>query len=182
MDIRRSVGRVLFVVGIAFAAFTFIAALFTARGGLVGLALTMQLLLPAALAAAIILVGWRLSHPTHDPVEAPRVRPTPVPAVPAGDLADIPEPVSACPDCGFLGIRMPTIGDGLWPGGGETGDRMVCPRCDWQGLPARFEKREDYGSYLRELSGSAPSSWTRSSRRTSPCSCATLPPRATSRR
>lgn len=82
---------------------------------------------------------------------APRVRPVaPMPPVQDADLADLPEPVKACPDCGFLGIRPPGVQDGVWPGGGEL-VFQVCPRCGYRGLPLEFPKRADYGDYLRQL-------------------------------
>ena len=106
--------------------------------------------LGSALPLAFLLVGWRLAHPRPEPPAVARVV-TPVPVVPASDAAALPTPIDACPECGFLGIRMPTIHDGLWPGGGETGARMVCPRCDWQGLPASFVSAESYAEFTRDL-------------------------------
>lgn len=106
--------------------------------------------LGSALPLAFLLVGWRLAHPRPEPPATPRAV-SPVPVVPASDAAVLRVPIDACPDCGFLGIRMPTIHDGLWPGGGETGARMVCPRCDWQGLPASFTSPEAYAEFTRDL-------------------------------
>lgn len=109
----------------------------------------------------LVLVLRRLRGRTADnqtPLEAaappePRVRPVP-PVSPAGsdDLSGVPEPVKACPDCGFLGIRPPGIQDGVWPGGGEL-IFQVCPRCDYRGLPVEFQRREEYGAFLRDLAG-----------------------------
>lgn len=102
---------------------------------------------------AHIRISRRVLSPEHVPVDvAPRSsRQPPMPAVQPVDLADVPEPVTACPDCGFLGIRMPGIGDRLWPGGGETGSRIVCPRCDYQGIAVSFDTRTEYGEFLRAL-------------------------------
>lgn len=109
-------------------------------------------LVAIAALALYVRARRRRLHPEREEPARARPRPAPMPAVPDAELADLPQPVSACPDCGYLGIRMPAIGDGLWPGGGELGDRMVCPRCQWQGLPVRFDRREDYGAFLRDLS------------------------------
>lgn len=81
-----------------------------------------------------------------------RVAPRPVEAPEEDDdLAGVPEPVTACPDCGYLGIRPPGVQDGVYPGGGEL-ILQVCPRCNYRGLPLRFEQREDYADFLRTLS------------------------------
>ena len=106
-------------------------------------------------AVAAFFVYRRVRRQRIDPTSAGstprRMRVRPTGAITDADVSDLPEPITACPDCGYLAIRMPGIGDGLWPGGGETGSRMVCPRCDWQGLPVSFERREDYAEFLREL-------------------------------
>ena len=84
-------------------------------------------------------------------VDKPHATPAPVHAPPEGeDLAYVPEPVKACPECGFLGIRPPGVQDGVWPGGGEL-ILQVCPRCDYRGLPLEFARREDYADFLRRL-------------------------------
>jgi len=75
----------------------------------------------------------------------------PVAPVPVSELVDVPEPINACPDCGYLGVRMPELRDGLWPGGGELGSRVVCPRCGYQGLAVRFDTRGEYAAWLRDL-------------------------------
>lgn len=80
----------------------------------------------------------------------PRVPPRPVPHVGGADISTLPEPVTACPDCGFLGIRSPGIQDGVWPGGGEL-VAVLCPRCDYRGLPLLFPRREDYAEYVDGL-------------------------------
>lgn len=96
----------------------------------------------------------RLHPQSIDATPRPDRRP---PVLPVDDttLADVPEPVTACPDCGFLGIRMLGIRDGVWPGGGEIGDKMTCPRCGYQGLALRFDTRADYGEFLRDLHAGA---------------------------
>jgi hypothetical protein len=71
-------------------------------------------------------------------------------------LAQLDGPVSACPRCGYLGVRAPGVRDGLWPGGGETGARFVCPRCQYQGIPIEFDNGDDYAQWVRELHGEAP--------------------------
>lgn len=85
------------------------------------------------------------------PVSAPPERAPPMPApAPDEELWAVPEPVKACPRCGFLGIRPPGVQDGVFPGGGEL-IMFVCPRCEHRGLPLSFDKREDYAAFLREL-------------------------------
>lgn len=105
---------------------------------------------------AVVRIALRLLRPEPELTAkdlAPRAdRRPPVAPVPDTELADVPEPVTACPDCGFLGIRMLTLQDGMIPGGGELGDKMTCPRCGYQGLAIRFDTRADYGDFLRALS------------------------------
>lgn len=153
MDLRRVVGWILVGLGGSGLAFALAALFVSSRGvSLVMLpSLVLGLLVFLALPLAFLLVGWRLSHPR---ALAEAIRPravTPVSVVPEAEAAALRIPIDACPDCGYLGIRMPTIHDGLWPGGGETGARMVCPRCDWQGLPASFVTPESYAEFTREL-------------------------------
>lgn len=76
----------------------------------------------------------------------------PVPRVPAEALASLPEPVTACPQCGFLGIGMPSVAHGGWVGGGEIA-MAVCPRCRYQGQALSFRKRDDYAAFVAELHG-----------------------------
>ncbi len=83
-----------------------------------------------------------------------RTPPQPVRPVGTSDIAAIPEPVSACPDCGFLGIRPPGIQDGVAIGGGEL-IFQVCPRCGYRGVPVEFARREDYAAFVGELSNGA---------------------------
>jgi hypothetical protein len=159
VDVRRAAGWLLFAMGVVSSAFVVLSvatigdAFRLGTGVLLGLVVGLgSLLLVASLPLALLLIGWRLAHPKPmPPVVEPRTHRAPVRPVEEADVANVRMPVRVCPDCGYLGIRMPTIGDGLWPGGGETGDRMVCPRCDWQGLPVSFESREDYVEFLRAI-------------------------------
>lgn len=159
MDLRRAGGAVVMtsgLVGLAMAAFMLLSGLPTSPGGetwvqalsLLGFAL---LVLPIPL--ALVLVGRRLAFPAAPGFEPPRARAPlpPMPVPPPEAVADLPQPVTACPACGFLGIRMPEIGDGLWPGGGELGNRQVCPRCGYQGVAASFPTGEAYRAFLQEL-------------------------------
>lgn len=79
-----------------------------------------------------------------------RAAPRPVARVEASDLGSLPEPVTACPDCGFIGIRPPGVQDGVWPGGGELIEQ-VCPRCGFRGLPMQFATREEYAEFVAQL-------------------------------
>lgn len=92
----------------------------------------------------------RFTPSNAKPAAPGRPRPRPVPSPTQEDLRDVPEPVSACPDCGFLGIRMPGIQDGAWAGGGQI-MFQVCPRCHYRGHPIVFGAREDYAEFVREL-------------------------------
>lgn len=92
----------------------------------------------------------RLDPQPIDTTPRPDRRP-PVAPVSEEAIAALPEPVTACPDCAYIGIRTPELRDGVVPGGGEIGDKIVCPRCGYQGLAVRFDKREDYGEFLRDL-------------------------------
>lgn len=151
MEFRRSAGWFFVVfgaVGIVFSAIVAVTAL-PGLGILLGI---VAFPFVAALPLAMFVVGWRLTHPrapSGEPIARRRVEPVPI--VPDADAGALPLPITACPDCGFLGIRMPTIHDGLWPGGGETGARMACPRCDWQGLPVSFRTGEAYADFVRSL-------------------------------
>ena len=76
----------------------------------------------------------------------------PMPPVSLAELEGIPEPVTACADCGFLGVR-PVHGDeGGIPGASDLMSERHCPRCGYQGLPIELPTREDYVEYLRDLS------------------------------
>jgi hypothetical protein len=111
--------------------------------------------LEAFIAVAIALVAMRLGRPMEvDLQQPPRAdRRPPVAPIAEADLVDVPEPVTACPDCGFLGIRMLGIQDGTIPGAAEIGDKRTCPRCGYQGLAVEFSTRSEYGAFLRDLAG-----------------------------
>lgn len=106
--------------------------------------------------AVVVLAVRRARGEPPVPESAMRPPPAPVPAPTDDALAHVPEPVSSCPACGFLGIRAPGVQDGVWPGGGELIDQ-VCPRCDYRGLPVVFSRREDYARYVRDLAAGSPS-------------------------
>jgi len=128
--------------------------------GLVTLVLLVYGQLLAALLWGLVAVAaFVVSRASPDDEEAQRraaaraaSRPAPPPVPDAAALADLKEPVTACPECGFVGIRMAGIQEGAWPGGGSM-MKVVCPRCDYVGLPLEFAKREDYAAFLAELAG-----------------------------
>lgn len=98
----------------------------------------------------LVAVGaLRATRPAHD-APAPRPMPGPLAMPDAAALEDLPEPVTACPECGFVGIRMAGIQEGVWPGGGSM-MKVVCPRCNYVGLPLEFARREDYAAFLAEM-------------------------------
>lgn len=120
----------------------------------------------AAFTAAVALVPFALWRDVRRRrlgiVTLPERKPRNPVAVPTPDaLAELDVinkfdgPFSACPRCAFLGVRMAGLGDGLWPGGGETGGRFVCPRCDWQGLPVEFDDADAYGKFVEALRAEA---------------------------
>lgn len=74
-----------------------------------------------------------------------------MPPVSLAELEGIPEPVTACADCGFLGVHPAQLEDGGIPGTSDLMSERVCPRCGYQGLPIELPTREDYVEYLREL-------------------------------
>lgn len=78
------------------------------------------------------------------------MRVAPVLPVPPEDLAAVPEPVTACPQCGFLGIRMITVHEGGWAEGGEL-TASACRRCGYTGQPVVFRRRAEYAQFVREL-------------------------------
>lgn len=88
------------------------------------------------------------------PPPAPRPAPEPVPVAPPEAVQSLRTPVTACPDCGFLGVRPPSLGDGVFAGGGEL-IGVVCPRCHYRGIPVEFARGEDYLDYVRKLGGRA---------------------------
>lgn len=88
---------------------------------------------------------------TTAPARAANVPPPAGPLPALEDLDGLPFPLTACARCGYPAVRFPGIRDGVWPGGGETGARFVCPRCGFQGIPVEFEAREDYRDFLAQL-------------------------------
>lgn len=67
------------------------------------------------------------------------------------DLADLPFPLRACPECGYIGVRSPEARDGMVAGSGALISAIVCPRCKYAGLPAEFDAPEDYQDYVAGL-------------------------------
>ena len=58
--------------------------------------------------------------------------------------------VAACPQCASLALHMPTIADGVWPGGGET-NFQVCASCAYRGAPMLFDREADYLAFKAAL-------------------------------
>lgn len=58
--------------------------------------------------------------------------------------------IAVCPRCASLDLRVPTIRDGLWPGGGET-NFQVCADCAYRGAPLLFEDEGDYLSFRQNV-------------------------------
>lgn len=159
MDVRRTGGVVLFVVGSVWALFFATIVVAAAIHGDLRAALRTGLF--ALVPLAILLVGARLMRgPDVRALTAPpparRVGVVPLPG--PDDVSGLPTPITACPDCGYLGVRMPTLEDGLWPGGGELGDRKVCPRCAYQGLVPSFPDGESYRAFVASLQPAGPQS------------------------
>jgi hypothetical protein len=159
MDVRRAAGFVVLAIG---AVLLTLAVLSVGMGALGALArgnlLALLGLVPFALFGiglpfVMVVVGRRLVRvrPTEVEPPSPAVPRDPVGPVQASDLAELKPPFTACPDCGYLGVRAPGIRDGLWPGGGETGGRFVCPRCHYQGIPVEFGSGEEYVAFVRAL-------------------------------
>lgn len=88
--------------------------------------------------------------PSELATRPPRPRPTPVQVPEASALRAIPEPVTVCPDCGFLAISAGR-GGGTYIGGGQLLSSCHCPRCGYDGLPIRFDKRSDYEAFVKVL-------------------------------
>ena len=74
----------------------------------------------------------------------------PLPHLSDEDLAAMPLPILACPDCGHAGVRSRRLSDGGIPGVAETTDRVACPRCGFQGIPLEFISADDYRDFLEE--------------------------------
>lgn len=64
------------------------------------------------------------------------------------DLAEVPTPIDACPNCASLGMRMATHEDGAFAGGGAL---MLsrCSECGFVGQPLVFREKADYLAFLR---------------------------------
>lgn len=77
--------------------------------------------------------------------------PGPMPVVSVAELEGIPEPITACAECGFLGIRPPSAGEGGIPGSADIMSTRHCPRCGHDGLPVELRTRAEYVEFLREL-------------------------------
>lgn len=111
----------------------------------------------AGLGGADVWTGWRRDKqkkdakptaPTHAP--APHLEKEPVAVPDPRALAAIPEPLNVCADCGFLAIRSGR-GQGSYARGGALLSACYCPRCGYQGIPLRFDHREDYRAFVQEL-------------------------------
>lgn len=76
--------------------------------------------------------------------------PPPVPLPDARTLASVPEPVTACPACGFLGIRSGS-GQSVYIEGGPVLSGCICPRCGYRGLPLSVDTRVDYVGFVQQL-------------------------------
>ena len=68
-----------------------------------------------------------------------------------GDLAAIPLPILACPDCGSPGMRPMRADEGGVPGANEISDKRVCAKCGYRGLAIEFDDRQDYADFLDDL-------------------------------
>ncbi|HEV8359832.1 MAG TPA: hypothetical protein VGR28_05175 [Candidatus Thermoplasmatota archaeon] len=75
----------------------------------------------------------------------------PVPPVQVEQLRGLPEPVRACPECGFLNVHAPKLDEGGLPGISEVAGMVVCTRCHYRGIPAEFDTREDYADFVQDL-------------------------------
>ena len=82
--------------------------------------------------------------------DAPAPLPTPVPIPDVRTLASVHEPVTACPACGFLGIRSGS-GQSVYLGGGPILSGCFCPRCRYRGLPLSVDRRADYIDFVGQL-------------------------------
>lgn len=74
-----------------------------------------------------------------------------MPAPRSADLAGMPLPILACPECGAAGMRPARVEEGGIPGASEISDRRVCGRCGHQGLALEFDDRDEYAEFLRDL-------------------------------
>lgn len=131
--------------------------------GIAALAVTIRSAASASLLLAMGLVALVLGLRARKPVmlvqrepPAPPVLTGPVPLPTLDTLERLPEPFSACPRCGYLGVRPPTWQEGAFAGGGQLLGRVQCSRCAYSGLPASFDKREDYIEFVDELNRGVP--------------------------
>ena len=137
----------------------FVGGLFMAAG-VVGLLVTLLAdgrpqILPLLLQAALIWIGWAFLRGDRKATEAnTQATPGPVEMPPRDKLAQIKEPIAACPRCGYPGMKPPTLSDGIWAGGGET-NFLVCGRCACRGQPLVLEDGNAYGAFLEALQTSA---------------------------
>lgn len=69
----------------------------------------------------------------------------------ARDLAAVPLPIRACPECGSPGMRPMHSGEGGVPGANDISDRQTCGRCGFQGLALEFDDRDEYAEFLDDL-------------------------------
>jgi len=78
-------------------------------------------------------------------------RPSPIGEAENEAIGSLPEPVTACPICGDLDLRLQGASEVPSTGGGELGHHLMCARCRYHGAPVTFDRREDYRLFLREL-------------------------------
>lgn len=67
------------------------------------------------------------------------------------DLAAIPLPILACPECGSPGMRPMRTGEGGVPGANDISDKLACARCGYIGIALEFEDRDEYADFLEDL-------------------------------
>jgi ribosomal protein S27AE len=101
-------------------------------------------ILPSLAGAAMLgggLVGQARAH------RAARAVPSDAPPVPppsAATLAELAEPITACPRCGSLEVLPVILAD-------RGGHEVTCSRCDYVGEPLHFLRRVEYRDYVRGL-------------------------------
>lgn len=69
----------------------------------------------------------------------------------AAELAAIPLPIRACPQCGSPGVRPLRTGEGGVPGANEISDKLTCNACGYRGIVLEFDDREEYAMFLEDL-------------------------------
>jgi hypothetical protein len=110
-----------------------------------------------ASAALLAVLAWRLRGRSTRVRVVPAPRPaTPraIPLVPVPDakaLAALPRPLTACPDCGYVGIRPARFGEGAVAGLGDLMSMRVCGHCGYRGPPVEFDDSADYVAYVEGL-------------------------------